>query len=685
MTDHDINPFQVLYVTDSPDPRLFVELFSNLPIQFAQPVFQIGNVVLKGTQGSGKSMLLNLLKPEIRLAFAKSSVDFPIASDLRQFVGAGINLTLSGALDIGQRPLSGNPEDDEKVFPLYFADFLNYFIVRDLLCSIELMAKNPIEFDKLVSQTSLDRFAGSLAAQNCWFGSLSDCSTFKELCEAIDERIAVYRSFHQFNRDLPHEFHESKTNIGEPIACTEEILKQEGVIKRDTPIFVRIDQVERLLGSDVLRPRLGEQYRRIINKALSKRDSRVSYRIGTRPYAWDDDLHIYGRSDKLEHMRDFRIVDLDDKMRRKENRQTWLFPDFASDAFRRRLIHAGLQVENLNEPIEKVFGQTPNAQSSAAGYAINRAAEKVLKIEDDWPEDWKQFLSDLFQTDSFEATLAAAWARQRGQSGPAGLRLKQPPPRSKRPWNRSIWRKERARQCIMQIAARCSQRLKWSGKDAILSLSTPNISVFLSVCHEIWDAFLRSERRRPFSERIDPLRNGIHADIQSVGIHTASRDWYRKISEQPDGHDRQRFVDVLGRFFRSKLLRDDAMSYPGHNGFSLTMEEIGECPQLATFLHNAADYGDLYEAEHTTKQRNKKLRRKWYLSPILSAFFQIPEAHPKEPYYTKINEVIQWLQDAQIVVEGISGRVDDSSKSQKSTNQQKLLGFDLKGESVENE
>ncbi|HEY3963032.1 MAG TPA: hypothetical protein VGM05_00625, partial [Planctomycetaceae bacterium] len=76
MINYDVNPFQILYVTDSPDPRLFVALFSDLPIQFSQPVFQSGNVVLKGTQGSGKSMLLNLLKPQIRLAFARAGVEF---------------------------------------------------------------------------------------------------------------------------------------------------------------------------------------------------------------------------------------------------------------------------------------------------------------------------------------------------------------------------------------------------------------------------------------------------------------------------------------------------------------------------------------------------------------------------------------------------------------------------------
>ena len=84
---YDSNPFEVLYVTDSPDPRLFVKLFSDLPVRFSSPIFQSGNVVLKGTQGCGKSMLLNLLKPQIRRAYYNAGVDFPVPPESRSFLG----------------------------------------------------------------------------------------------------------------------------------------------------------------------------------------------------------------------------------------------------------------------------------------------------------------------------------------------------------------------------------------------------------------------------------------------------------------------------------------------------------------------------------------------------------------------------------------------------------------------
>ena len=102
-------------------------------------------------------------------------------------------------------------------------------------------------------------------------------------------------------------------------------------------------------------------------------------------------------------------------------------------------------------------------------------------------------------------------------------------------------------QCVTQIAARCAQRLKWSGKDDILALSSGNISIFLSICYEVWDVFLRVKER----------------------------------------------------------------NVTGGQGES------------------------------------------WYLAPILSVKYQIPEAHRKEPYYATVSEVKMWLHQAGVVIPGL--------------------------------
>src|SRR5207247_10313072 len=93
------------YVTATPAPRTFVARFSSVPVRRALALFRPGHVVLKGTHGSGKSMLLNLFRPQIRLAYQSATAEFPVPKSLRRFVGAGINLRSSVALDIGNRPL----------------------------------------------------------------------------------------------------------------------------------------------------------------------------------------------------------------------------------------------------------------------------------------------------------------------------------------------------------------------------------------------------------------------------------------------------------------------------------------------------------------------------------------------------------------------------------------------------
>ena len=648
MDSYETNPFQELYVTDSPDPRTFVALFSSFPVRHALALFRPGHVVVKGIQGSGKSMLLNLFRTQIRLAYYSAGAEFPVPRDLRRFVGAGINLTRSGVLDIGSRPISNLKGRDDELFPLYFADFLNYYVVRDVLNSIDVMRTNSNAFDDIVDAARLNSFACALATDECWFGALKSCTSFHDLCVRLDERISAYRSFHLYNlQHLPEDIEWSKTNVGEPIAQAAELLRNERVIPEDTPVYIRIDQLERLYRSDTLRPTLGTQYRQLINKALGLRDSRAWYRVGTRNYAWYDDLGIFRTDDRLEHLRDFRVIDLDDMLRRKEDTKTWIFPKFAEDAFGRRLHRSGYVGLKSAALVGRVFGATEDPSGMAQKYSQNSSAWRILKL-DDFPPNWQAFLDSLFSSDPLSATLAAAWGRQRGLDGSKGDRLAEPPPIDKEPWKRSYWRKERIRQALLQIAARSAQRLKWSGQEQILALSAGNISIFLSICHEVWDAFLRAERRKPHQERRDPIEEGIHPDVQAVGIRTASRYWYDKLTEQPNGDDRRRFLDVIAGEFRRWLLDDDAMSYPGHNGFSLVVDELRAHDRIHSFLKDSADYGDLYEVTHTTKEKNRKQRIKWYISPILSVYYQLPESHVKEPYYAKVSEVADWLKRAEV-------------------------------------
>jgi hypothetical protein len=99
-----INPFQQLFLSDDTQTdESFVQLFSNEVLQTAiHPVFQGGNVVLSGTQGCGKTMILNLLRPEIRIAYwdRGKANEFPVNREMRNFISAGLNLTRSRITDL---------------------------------------------------------------------------------------------------------------------------------------------------------------------------------------------------------------------------------------------------------------------------------------------------------------------------------------------------------------------------------------------------------------------------------------------------------------------------------------------------------------------------------------------------------------------------------------------------------
>ena len=90
-----INPFHELYVTESIGPDSFVKLFSDALVVHTLALFKPGNVVLKGLPGTGKSMMLSLLKPSIRLAYKRSNNKFPdfVLDPVRGSANAGILAT----------------------------------------------------------------------------------------------------------------------------------------------------------------------------------------------------------------------------------------------------------------------------------------------------------------------------------------------------------------------------------------------------------------------------------------------------------------------------------------------------------------------------------------------------------------------------------------------------------------
>lgn len=651
------NPFFELYVGDRLSSDEFVNIFSPFLVEHAQALFLPGNVVVTGVQGSGKSMLLSLLKPEVRLEYVRANAKFPVAEQNVNFIGAGINLAHSGAYDFGYRQVSADPTETI----LYFGDFVNYSVFLDLISSVRSF--NGVK-DKSLSSLNVDLSAekqrqllASLREHPVFQGYLEKCASLDEMEERIRHRLNSYRRFlHLNDKELDPELKHTKTDIGVPVAELARALKESAIVNKDVNFFIHIDQYEELsnISSSQATP---PDYRRIINRALARRDPAVSYRIGTRGHAWRNHGFIFGADAKLEEERDYKFVDLDQMLRRNENRKTWIFPRFVEDVFARRLRHVGLATKEADgkDLLERLFGKGLASESKARRYG-GKAPERAVKVDREWATEVSARLVAMAADDPLKARLAEAWILQLLDRKKAGRSLVQPGELS---WDvvsemnsKLWWKKERVELALVQIAGRCQQRPLWGGADELIELSGGNVLTFLSICHMIWE----TNNQIGFSQKDRSALNEIEFEVQAIGVFKASEYWLRKIGQETGrSGERVRLVRQIGNIMSRNLLSDRKMSYPGHNGFSIADEDLERYPHVKSLLEEMSDYGSLIILPHTTKEKDRRSRRKMYLNPVLCPQFKIPYKRLKEPEYLNPSTVEQWMVEAGIDV-GLQGQ-----------------------------
>lgn len=649
------NPFHDLYLSETITEDALVELFSPLIVEHSRVMFEPGNVIILGQQGTGKTMLLNLLRPESRLAYARAAkvnpeLKFPVPVKSSKFIGAGINLRKCGALEFAQHLERDTDKRDVQELQLLFADFINYLVVIDLIASVQKLidAKNQkvlTEIGISSSGENLNKFAKLVSADQCWFGALDGVETIEQLTEKLSSRITQYRRFINLNiAEVPGDVRERKTVIGDPILKTAQALRTAGVLAEDTKVFIRIDQYEQLTTLNVLGTAYGTGCQQLIHKALAARDGRVSYRIGTRRHGWPTPPVIFKTDDVLELKRDFDVIDIDEMWRRKENARTWVFPNFACDIFERRL--KGSEFDSGTPPtLNDAMGPSLKPLERANQYVSNADARSkiidkaVAALPEGTPPVWKEYVIEICQTNLLAAWLCCAWIRQKSAGKRNALPSQPPPIDGDIPWvSQPYWQKERVNQALMQIASANRQALMWSGEDDILSLCGGHLLIFLFLLQHIWDAWLRDKRGLVDGVFKFPVDNY----VQSQGIMEASIEWRSKQIEGTNALQRKKFVDTLGEHFYKSLIEDKAMSYPGANGISVAVADLDTSPEISTFLREAASYGDIFAAPHTSKKKGEK-RTKYYLAPIFSPYFRVPTAHSKEPEYVKLGAVTNWL------------------------------------------
>lgn len=637
------NPFHDLWITEYLNPEGFVQLFSPLVADDSEQLFSSGNVVVKGRQGSGKSMLLSLLETRTRIAYAREKVPYPAKGALRGFISAGVNLTRDNAKLVVARIVEV-PENHRKNWAATtFADYVNYLLTINLLEEVLFLAREQSKDGVLVTETPVDLAEGREAAlvsqivrAEEWFGYLDGCLTIEQVLKRCRTRLVCYRRYFNFNGDLPSDVETTKTEIGQPAAVVADALRSTGVLQASTLVLLRLDQHEELYVLEKLSG-YGDVFRQVINRALAARDSRVSYRIGTRHYAWSDRIQVWGSGASIENLRDYVELDIDEYFRRNESLAVeWRFPAFAEDVFRRRLAVARYHLEGIpvGRTLDAVFGDTLLPQARAELYA--KDSPPKLKFDAGWSAEWVANLLELWKTNPLSARLGEAYLRQRSQRE-EGVALREPVERT--PWevaDKRWWRKERVEVAAMQIASECNQSLIWSGRKHVLELAGWNILPFMTICKTIWAAWIRNADEQALACDTPPC---IGMAEQTVGVLEASRIWLDKVSEGVSGERRKELVTNLGAWFYSRLRSDRSISYPGANGFSLLARDFESRQALTDLLRECRDQGDLVQFSHTTKLSNSHRRVKWYLNPILTPVFRIPQIRTKEPIYTDLQEL----------------------------------------------
>lgn len=628
------NPFADLYPTEKIKGDEFVGLFSSQLLNSATNLYRAGNTILEGVQGSGKSMLLALLKPEIRLAYSNRGQDFPIPYAFSNFFSAGINLTQDGAKAFSNLRPGKNPRPWQSEISLYFADYTNYILVKDILKTLsKYQGKTSEQLFGLnidASQEKLDLFARKISRLDCWFDYMRFVNDYESFVNRIDDRLKEYRFLLSLNKEHPSkEMSESKTEIAMPVFEVASVLKDVGILEENTEVILYIDQYEELDhmcrdDTDIL-----SDFRRVINKALQYRDDRVSFKIGTRGYAWKHNIDVFGSYVKLEEGRDFHIINIYELLRKRESTGNALYRSLCEEVFYKRIRRSGVDIPvGSGDVLSYVFGKSDFPKDKAKIYA-GKKPDKTLKLDKSWPEPWVSFLMELVKDDPLSAHLGAAWCRQKNK-GEIIFDI----PTDQPPWehdNKKWWKKERLQQSLVQMASNKGESLLFYGEDELIGVSGANILAFLTICQKIWSIYISTSTKSQID--MEELPPNINRNIQSAGIKEASRNWFEKIYELPGGNERKDFVEKLGVHIFKKYISDISMSNPGHTGISVPSEQLNSGIGISRLLDDCVDYSVLDRKDHTTKLSDKKPRLKYYIEPILCPYFKLPYQQTKEPIY----------------------------------------------------
>lgn len=640
------NPFLETLATELiEDPKVFKQYFSQrVLIGEALEVFRPMNVVVRGPQGSGKSMLLNLIKHEVLSQWFQD--DGTVPEGLRAvnpFVGIGVNLQRINFHLFGRRSFRPDLSPPERLFfdVACAADFINHYVFLEFTRFIGLIYSDPGTGFRnwLGIEGSEESYVQDCKKWDCWGGFYQEVENIDNLVKSIKDRLRGYTDYLNGNIDeVDPRILRTKDDIGIPGNKIGRYLN--GISKRSEEddlkrigFFIVIDQYEVL---KELNPSHGDELIRLINTALKRRDPYAFYKIGVRTHDWDSDKGIIGAEAKLELNRDLVDVSIDRIFKRREN-TGGIFTEFVEDVARRRIEASLAQKLEANE-FRKMFGDW----SSSREIEMYTKRPKVEEIVWDLPQELRGSVKDqVVKRGALECQLAVAWCKQKLKGGLTVGDVKRE--LKGEPWRGENWRKERVDLALFHLASRYRQRRVYFGSKSIIDLAGNNVTAFLLIAGKIWDMAAK-RGANPFDE------GGIDPKVQNRAIQVAAEEWSdhdRRV--QSGGEYRHGMLAKLSEFVLMRLKADPIMSNPGYTGVSFAAVDLGNNEDFAVAhksLSKAVSWAMVEERSHKSKDKGKEqLRVKYYFHPLICAHFGIPIVRVKEPIYIRNFEDIRWVFD----------------------------------------
>jgi hypothetical protein len=638
------NPFRDTLVSELiEDPVRYQRMFSeHILVGETLQVFQPGNVVLTGPQGSGKSMILNLVKYSVLSRWIDEEDAPPtVLGAVQPYFGLYVNLVRANFHIFGRRSVQRAVVgmDTTEVNAVCAADYLTHFLFHELVKGL-MFLQSP-EGEKFAAWLGVDskvlkKAIAQIESWDAWFGYYAGLTSLPDLFRRSFERLNEWRRFLNANVDeISDEIWETKASMEQCLHLMGQLMRRVGLTGCVPHLFVVIDQYEAL---PELNARHGPHLQRIVNSLIKGRDPCVSYKIGARTHDWGRELRIWGAQSRIEVQRDYSVINLSDLLMRNENNKSWLFSRFARDVAMRRMADKGYAL--VAGQVEQCFGKW-NADNESRMYI--KTARRLARAVGPVPEEIKRRLLEVCGRDPspLDLRLAGAWFLQQRKRGVPQhellKRLGELQGTSEVPWRHKWWRKERVGVALLQLASRTNQRRLYYGWKTIVELSGANITAFLLLCAEVWDNASKLD--------MDFLA-GVPEDVQSNAVYDAAEKWRnRDRNENVGGRERYEILTRLGFAIHETLINDYAMSNPGHSGFSIREADfrLGEhANRVLILLQNAVSWAILEERTHTSKQQ-ESARRKYYLHPILSPVFAIPHTRVKEPLYASIDDMFRWF------------------------------------------